>query len=118
MNLRRDPAQALPLSTPAFYILVSLADGERHGYSINREVEESTNGCVRLGATTLYRYLRQMHADGWIEEVDGSGADDPRRRSYRITSWGKRVAQAEAMRLADVLRVAKSRMLLPASISI
>ena len=114
MNTRRDASSALPLSSGVFHILLSLADGERHGYSISKEVEESTGGAIRLGPTTLYRYLRQMESDGWIEELDGIDPDDPRRRSYRLTTWGRRIAQAEALRLTESLRLAKARKLLPA----
>src|SRR5579872_1522894 len=101
---RRDPAQALPLSSGAFHILLSLADGERHGYSISKEVEDATGGAVVLGPTTLYRYLRQMHDDGWIQELDVVDPNDARRRLYRLTPWGRRIAQAEALRLASDLR--------------
>ena len=114
MPARREPLEALPLSSCAFYILLSLAEGERHGYSISKEVEESTGGAIQFGPTTLYRYLRQMNADGWIEELDVIDPDDSRRRLYRLTPWGRRIAQAEAMRLMDSLRIAKSRKLLPA----
>ncbi len=118
MQSRRDPAASLPLSSGVFHILLSLAEGERHGYSISKEVEQSTGGLVRLGPTSLYRYLRQMDADGWIEETAGVDPDDPRRRAYRLTPWGRRIAQAEALRLAQSLRLAKARKLLPASVTL
>ena len=104
-------AKALPLSAAAFQILLSLGDGEQHGYSIIKEVEQSTGGRIRLGFTTLYRHLKQMRDDGWINEID---TDDPRRRSYRLTRRGRSVAQAEAARLTDALRLAKARRLLAA----
>jgi DNA-binding PadR family transcriptional regulator len=117
MNARNAVA-ALPLSAGVFHILLSLAEIDRHGYGISKEVEASTEGAIKLGPTTLYRTLRQLHADGWIEELEGADDQDPRRRSYRITPRGRRVAQAEAMRLAQSLRLAKSRNLLPASVRI
>lgn len=116
--MAKDPSAALPLSAGVFHILLSLAGGERHGYSISKEVELSSNGAVQLGPTTLYRYLRQLHADRWIEEIDDPDSSDPRRRSYRLTTWGRRIAEAEALRLADVLRIAKTRNVLPARVSV
>jgi DNA-binding PadR family transcriptional regulator len=111
--MARDPSSALPLSTGVFHILLALASGERHGYSISKEIEVSSNGAVRLGPTTLYRYLRQMHADRWIEEIDDAHSGDPRRRLYRLTPWGRRIAEAEAQRLIRVLRIAKACKVLP-----
>src|SRR5471030_571466 len=97
-----DPRSLLPLSTAAFYILVALAEGDRHGYGVAKEVESATGGDVRLGAGTLYRIIREMLADGWIREVGERGdATDPvsRRRYYTLTPWGRRIAEAEAERL-------------------
>jgi DNA-binding PadR family transcriptional regulator len=105
----------LPLSPSAFYILLALAAEDRHGYSISKEVEEATNGSVHLGPGTLYRLIKQMVLDGWIVEVDRVDSDDPRRRYYRLTSWGRRIARAEAQRLEDAVRTARSRRLLPAT---
>lgn len=111
----RDPRSVLPLNPRAFYILVSLAQGPAHGYAIGKEVETTTGGTVRLTAGTLYPLIRQMLADGLIA-LASSGDDDPRRRSYRLTPWGKKVAQAEALRLAQVLQMARSCDLLPAGV--
>jgi DNA-binding PadR family transcriptional regulator len=117
MRTESDPRAALPLSTAAFAILLALADGERHGYSISKEVEAQTAGTVKLGPGTLYRVIKQMLADGWIAEVTRGGArdDEERRRNYRLTPWGRRIAEAEARRLADLVIVARSRRLLPAN---
>ncbi len=104
-------AASLPLSTSGFHILLALADGERHGYAISKEVDDATRGAVSLGPATLYRTIKQFLADGWIAEV---GDDDDRRRTYRLTARGRRVAQAEAERLEAVVRVARERHLLPA----
>jgi DNA-binding PadR family transcriptional regulator len=91
--------------------LLSLGEGEQHGYSIIKEVEELTAGRIRLGFTTLYRLLKQMRNEGWIQEID---AGDPRRRTYRLTRRGRSVVQAEAARLTEALRLAKARNLMPA----
>jgi DNA-binding PadR family transcriptional regulator len=98
----------------AFHILLALADGERHGYSIIKEVEEETEGAVRLGPGTLYRMLKQLLDDEWIAEVAREDESDPRRRYYRLTPRGRRVAQAEAARLANLVKLARNRRLLPA----
>ena len=116
--MRKDTQDLLPLSTGIFHILLSLASGERHGYSISKDVEELTAGSVRLGPATLYRYLKQMRADGWITERPGAAPDDPRRRSYRLTPRGHRIAQAEALRLTQTVRLAKARSLLPAGVTL
>jgi len=111
-----DPRSALPLSTAAFSILLALADGDRHGYSISKEVDVQTGGTVRLGPGTLYRVIKQLLADGWIAEAPATpGDDDERRRNYRLTPWGRRIAEAEARRLADLVLVARTRHLLPAN---
>lgn len=102
------------ISASAFRILLALADGERHGYAITREVAEETGGEMKLGPGTLYRMLKQLLDDEWIVEVDGTDADDPRRRYYRLTARGRRAAQVEAARLADLVQLARDRRLLPA----
>ncbi len=109
-----DPRSALPLSTAAFAILLALADGERHGYSISKEVDARTGGAVKLGPGTLYRVIKQLVADGWIVEARETGDGDERRRNYALTAWGRRIAEAEARRLADLVLVARARHLLPA----
>ena len=108
---RAGDVAAPPLSPSAFHILLALADGDRHGYAIAKEVEDATLGSVLLGPATLYRTIKQLLADGWIAEIDG---DDERRRIYRLTPRGRRVAQAEALRLERVVRMARERRLLPA----
>jgi len=110
----RDPAALLPLTPAAFHILLTLVDGERHGYSIMQEVARSTAGTVRLGPTTLYRSIKQMLAAGLIEELEerpDPAADDERRRYYRLTTFGLQVAAAEERRLEDVLAIARAKRL-------
>jgi DNA-binding PadR family transcriptional regulator len=113
LNRRRDPSVLLPLPQSAFQILLALADGERHGYSITKEVTESTGGKIRLGSGTLYRQLRQMCTDGWISEIQRDDNDAMGRRYYKLTPWGRRIAQAEAARLDELVQLARSRRLLP-----
>jgi len=113
LSRHKDPSGLLPLPQSAFHILLALADGERHGYSITKEVGESTQGKIRLGSGTLYRQLRQMCTDGWITEIERDDDDAMGRRYYKLTPWGRRVAQAEAARLAELVDLARSRRLLP-----
>lgn len=104
-----------PLPSAAFQILLALTDGDLHGYAIMRQVEEQTGGRARLGPGTLYSSIQGLLEEGLVEEVgsDGEGAQGKeRRRTYRLTTAGRRVARAEAERLADVLRVARARKIL------
>ena len=112
----RDPGDLLPLTSVALNILLALADQERHGYHIMREVDERTNGNVKLGPGTLYGSIKRMMADGLIEELDerpDPELDDERRRYYRLTDFGFRVATAEAQRLEQMVRSARAKKLLP-----
>jgi DNA-binding PadR family transcriptional regulator len=104
------PKQKLnPLPSAAFQILLALADEELHGYGIMRRVEEQTDGRVRLGPGTLYSSIQALLEEELIEEVD---LGEERRRYYRLTSGGRKVARAEAERLADLLRVARAKKIL------
>jgi DNA-binding PadR family transcriptional regulator len=110
MSYSKDPGALLPLGTSAFQILLSLAEGERHGYSVAKAIEAATNGATRLRPGSLYRLLKQMVTDGWIVESES----DDRRRYYRLTPWGRKIAQAEAQRLRELVRRAQAAQLLPA----
>lgn len=107
----------LPLSPRAFYILVALAEEDTHGYALSKRVETMSGGTVRITGGTLYPLIKQMLDDGWIVET-AAAPGDPRRRAYRLTPRGRRVAQAEAERLSDVLRAARKCKLVPAGASI
>jgi len=104
-----------PLPSAAFPILLSLADDELHGYGIMRQVEEQTNGRIRLGPGTLYSSIQALLEEGLIEELDRSQKSTgvaERRRYYRLTSSGRKLARSEAERLADLLRVARAKKIL------
>ena len=112
----RRPEEFLPLTPAMFHILLALADKERHGYHIMREVDERTEGNVKLGPGTLYGSIKRMMADGLIEELEerpDPELDDERRRYYRLTDFGFRVASAEAQRLEQMVRSARAKKLLP-----
>ena len=90
----------LPLTAPLFHVLVSLANEDRHGYAIIKDVEERTGGDVRLSTGTLYGIIKRLLADGWIAEARTRRADDDeRRRYYRLTPTGRDAALAETARL-------------------
>lgn len=104
----------LPLNPRVFYVLLALAEEERHGYAISKTVEQMTGGNVRLTPGSLYPLVHQMLVDGWIAPAADDAADS-RRRCYKLTPHGRRIAQAEARRLDDVVRMARSFKLLPAA---
>lgn len=111
-----DPESLLPLPTAVFHILVALADRDRHGYSIMQDVAARTDGKVRLSAGTLYSSIRRMLEQGLVEELRESpdpDCRDERRRYYRLTQSGRRVAVAEAIRLTDMLSQARETGLIP-----
>jgi DNA-binding PadR family transcriptional regulator len=101
----------LPLSTANLYILLALAAEERHGYAIMQEVNQASEGAVKLGPGTLYRSIQDLLKDSLIQESSSRPVrhEDQRRRYYRLTALGRGVLAAESRRLANVLTLAKSR---------
>ena len=123
---RRDPEALLPLTPAVLHILLALADGEKHGYAIMQEVSARTDGAMRMGPGTLYGSIQRMLKDGLVAEAHEraeaasttppgrqTGPLEERRRYYRLTGFGRRVVQAEARRLDQLVRVAQSKQLLP-----
>jgi DNA-binding PadR family transcriptional regulator len=108
----REPSRFQPLPTAALYILLALTEGEKHGYALMGDVERLSDGAVKVGAGTLYGSIKRMLADGLIQESDerpDPGLDDQRRRYYRPTGLGERVADAELQRLATLLQRTSTR---------
>ena len=104
-----------PLPSAAFQILLSLADQDLHGYGIMRQVDEQTDGRMRLGPGTLYSSIQSLLEEKFIEELDpreDMKLGEERRRYYRLTSAGRKLARSEADRLAGLLRVARTRKIL------
>jgi len=107
--------ELLPLNPKTFHVLLALAGDERHGYAIAKAIEAETEGMIRLTPGTLYPLIRQMLVDGWIVEVEGNEAGDERRRLYRLSALGRRIAQAEALRMCELVMLARSHKLLTAA---
>ena len=111
--MTRDPASEafLPLPTAVFHILIALADRDRHGYSILLDVEERTGGALRFSPSSLYASIKRLLHQGLIEELDerpDPEEDDERRRYYRLTRLGRKVAEVEARRLERLLADARA----------
>lgn len=102
--------ELLPLTPAVLHILLSLADGSRHGLGIVQDVEDATDGRVRLGPGTLYGTLKRLVDSGLIvESRDRPDDDDPRRRYYRLTPLGRRAAELESERLEAILAIARRK---------
>ena len=102
-------ANLTPLSPAVFHILLSLGEGERHGYALKREISVRTAGRLKLGPGVLYGSINKLLELGLIEETEDRPdphLDDERRRYYRITSFGRRAAQAEAVRMRELVQLA------------
>ena len=111
-----DIVGGVALPVPVLQILIALADRDSHGYAIMQDVAARTDGTLRLGPGTLYGSIKRMLHDGLIEELDerpDPADDDVRRRYYRITPLGRKMAIAEVRRLATLVRLARSTGLVP-----
>src|SRR4029078_10846244 len=98
----RTPDSLLPLKPVVFQVLLSLVDGERHGYALVQDIAERTAAKIDLEPGNLYPFLKSMLEEGVSEESERRRAadrDDERRRYYRMTAFGRKVAMAEAPRL-------------------
>lgn len=113
-----DPASMLPLTPLTYHVLLALADSDRHGYGIIKEVLERTNGEMELETGTLYTALRRLRDDDMIEPVprgERPEGEDRRRRTYRLAPLGRKVLEAESRRLADLVSMAAEKRVLPAT---
>jgi DNA-binding PadR family transcriptional regulator len=108
----------LPLTPAVFHILLALMDQERHGYAIMKEVESQTQGEMLLRAGTLYQAIKRMLEMGLIEESaerPDPALDDERRRYYKLSGLGHKVASAEVERLRKLLQIARAKQKLSTS---
>lgn len=114
MKKSKNAESFLPVTPAMFHVLVALADGEKHGYAILKEVAYRTEDKVRLSAGTLYGNLARLESAGLIVESSqrpAMGLDDERRRYYRLTDFGREVAVAEAERMDEALAQARAKKL-------
>jgi DNA-binding PadR family transcriptional regulator len=112
--MSEDLGSFLPLSPANLYILFSLAAEDRHGYGIMQEVTRQSGGQYKLGPGTLYDNLQKLSNQGMVEDAPrGSAEGDPRRRYYRLTTFGRKILAAEVARLEALLREAKSHLHAP-----
>ncbi len=105
-----------PLSPAIFHILLCLAEGERHGYAIKREIVQRTGGKLKLGPGVLYGSINKLLDQGLIEESNqrpDAHLDDERRRYYRLTALGRKVAQAETSRMRELVDLAAAKFRAP-----
>jgi DNA-binding PadR family transcriptional regulator len=109
-----DAASYLPLNPRDYLVLFSLTAGERHGYGIVKEVEDQSDGAVRMDPSNLYRTLKRLIQQGMVRESDprAEEADNERRRYYSITTLGRKVVRAEAARLSKLTAAAAQRRLI------
>lgn len=110
MPTRSDPPiqTQLPVKPVELLVLTMLAGGERHGYGIRQDILDHTDGAIALEAGNLYRTIRRLEADGWVDESERRPAateDDERRRYYRLTPFGRRVLAAELERLRALVQL-------------
>jgi DNA-binding PadR family transcriptional regulator len=106
----------LPLTPSMFQVLIALADGEKHGYAILKEVARRTGGSIALNAGTLYGIIRRFVHEGVIAESatrPTPALDDERRKYYSLTAFGRDVARAEARRMETALDMARAKALIP-----
>jgi DNA-binding PadR family transcriptional regulator len=106
-----NPDALLPLTPLSLAILLGLAEEDRHGYALLKEIERESEGRIRPGTGTLYAALQRLSDEGLIEERSAPAGDDPRRRYYGITALGRDVARAELRRLRRLLERAAEKKL-------
>jgi len=113
----KEPSEILPLTTLTYHILLALADLDRHGYSIIKEVEERTGKTMQIETGALYHAIRRMRTEGLIRlvpENERAQDEDSRRRTYRLTGWGREVLAAESTRLRQLVDIAEAKQVLHA----
>jgi DNA-binding PadR family transcriptional regulator len=106
--MSENPKRFLPLGPAALHILLCLAGESRHGYAIMQEVERQSEGQYKLGPGTLYDNIQKLMGQGMVEEGKRPSRDeDPRRKYYRLTAFGRCVLAADIERLKSVVREAE-----------
>jgi DNA-binding PadR family transcriptional regulator len=116
MTEKTKATEFLPLTPMVLHVLLALADGDKHGYAIIKEVRRRTSGEVELGASSLYAVLKRLLTDGLVIETDerpDPALDDERRRYYRLSRLGREVAVADLKRLESLVRQGRAKRLVP-----
>jgi len=108
-----DSPSQLPLTHVVFHILLALSGQSRHGYGIIKSVADRTGGRLELETGTLYAAIRRLRSDGYIQECPPPEPADARRRYYDLTPLGREVLQAESLRLAELVGMAREARVLP-----
>ena len=109
--MKDDFREFVPLSPAALHILLALASEDRHGYGIMREIDRQSDGRYKLGPGTLYDNLQKLLDHGIVEERSpGSSGDDPRRRYYRLSRFGRGLLATEIARLEALVREARQHL--------
>ena len=109
--MEADFDQFVPLSPATLHILLALAGEDRHGYGIMREVARQSDGRYKVGPGTLYDNLQKLLDQGIVEErTPRSAGDDPRRRYYRLSRFGRGLLASEIARLEGVVREARQHL--------
>ena len=111
--MKEDFTPYLPLAPAALHILLALASEDRHGYGIMQEVVRQSDGQYKIGPGTLYDNLQKLTEQGLIETTASRPSDDPRRKYYRLTRFGRELLEAEVARLERMLREARAHSLVP-----
>ena len=107
--MRHVIADAKPLSEPVVLILTSLASEPRHGYALIKDVEQLSEGRVRLSTGTLYGAIRRLLEDGWIERFEQKDTSRDK-QAYRVTAKGRAQLHAEVARLRQLVQAAVARL--------
>lgn len=111
----KSPNEALPLTPLTYHILLALADHDRHGYGIIKEVEQRTGRSMQIETGALYHAIRRMREEDLIEPAPAGErppTEDSRRRTYRLTEWGRSVLAAESARLRQLVDIAQAKRVL------
>jgi len=104
----------LSLTPAVFHVLLALAEGQRHGYAILKDVERQTDSAVRMGPGTLYGTLQRLMEQGLVEEAAGPArAVDERRRYYQLSKAGRAALKVEVERMETLVRTARARRVSP-----
>lgn len=110
MDERREPRDLLPLPHLEFQVLACLAGADLHGYGIVKEVAARSDTGTRPSTGSLYLAIARLEENGLVEETRTPPGEDDRRRTYRLTPFGRRVAEAEAERLGELARITFDRL--------